>query len=123
MASGTDIAMEAADLVLMRPNDLMDIPAALNLTRCIFRRIKLNLAWACMYNLIGLPIAMGFLLPSTSRTQPTMPRPVLQRNPPRDSAAASSIHRGRFQNLSMRLLTTTLTLLLAIANPAIMGCT
>ncbi|KAJ3501712.1 hypothetical protein NM208_g16881 [Fusarium decemcellulare] len=66
MASGTDIAMEAADLVLMRPNDLMDIPAALNLTRCIFRRIKLNLAWACMYNLIGLPIAMGFFLPMAS---------------------------------------------------------
>lgn len=63
MASGTDVAMEAADLVLMRPNDLMDIPAALYLTRCIFRRIKLNLAWACMYNVIGLPIAMGFFLP------------------------------------------------------------
>ncbi|KAI6783124.1 heavy metal translocating P-type ATPase [Emericellopsis cladophorae] len=63
MASGTDVAMEAADLVLMRPTELMDIPAALHLTRSIFRRIKLNLAWACMYNVIGLPIAMGFFLP------------------------------------------------------------
>lgn len=63
MASGTDVAMEAADLVLMRPTDLMDIPAALHLTRSIFRRIKLNLAWACIYNLIGLPVAMGFFLP------------------------------------------------------------
>uniref|UniRef100_A0A8H7TMX2 P-type Cu(+) transporter n=1 Tax=Bionectria ochroleuca TaxID=29856 RepID=A0A8H7TMX2_BIOOC len=63
LASGTDVAMEAADLVLMRPTELMDIPAALSLTRTIFRRIKLNLAWACVYNLIGLPIAMGFFLP------------------------------------------------------------
>lgn len=63
MASGTDVAMEAADVVLMRPTDLMDIPAALNLTRAIFRRIRLNLAWACIYNLVGLPIAMGFFLP------------------------------------------------------------
>ncbi|KAJ2902443.1 hypothetical protein MKZ38_000572 [Zalerion maritima] len=63
MSSGTDVAMEAADVVLMRPNDLMDIPASLHLGRTIFRRIKLNLAWACMYNIIGLPFAMGFFLP------------------------------------------------------------
>ncbi|KAL2127237.1 hypothetical protein VTI74DRAFT_11060 [Chaetomium olivicolor] len=63
MASGTDVAMEAADVVLMRPNNLMDIPAALNLARTIFRRIKMNLAWACLYNAIGLPFAMGLFLP------------------------------------------------------------
>ena len=63
MSSGTDVAMEAADIVLMRPKELMDIPAALHLTRSIFRRIKLNLGWACLYNLIGLPIAMGFFIP------------------------------------------------------------
>lgn len=63
MASGTDVAMEAADIVLMRPTDLMAIPAALHLTRAIFRRIRLNLAWACVYNIIGLPVAMGFFLP------------------------------------------------------------
>ncbi|KAJ4296959.1 Cu(2+)-transporting P-type ATPase [Collariella sp. IMI 366227] len=63
MASGTDVAMEAADVVLMRPNQLMDIPAALHLARTIFRRIKMNLAWACLYNAIGLPFAMGVFLP------------------------------------------------------------
>ncbi|KAK0734924.1 E1-E2 ATPase-domain-containing protein [Lasiosphaeria miniovina] len=63
MSSGTDVAMEAADVVLMRPNNLMDIAAALHLARTIFRRIKLNMAWACMYNLIGLPFAMGVFLP------------------------------------------------------------
>ncbi|KAG9237365.1 P-type ATPase-like protein [Amylocarpus encephaloides] len=63
MSSGTDVAMEAADVVLMRPNDLMDIPASLQLARSIFNRIKLNLSWACGYNIIGLPFAMGIFLP------------------------------------------------------------
>ena len=60
LSSGTDVAMEAADIVLMRPDDLLNVPAALSLARTIFRRIKLNLGWACLYNLIGLPFAMGF---------------------------------------------------------------
>ncbi|KAI9682898.1 MAG: hypothetical protein M1829_006334 [Trizodia sp. TS-e1964] len=63
MASGTDVAMEAADIVLLRSNELLDIPAALHLSRCVFRRIKWNLAWACAYNVIGLPFAMGVFLP------------------------------------------------------------
>ncbi|CAN8100886.1 unnamed protein product [Discula destructiva] len=63
MSSGTDVAMEAADVVLMRPNELMDIPAALHLAKSIFNRIKGNLIWACMYNIIGLPFAMGVFLP------------------------------------------------------------
>lgn len=65
LASGTDVAMEAADVVLMRsgPDDLIDVAAAFHLATTIFRRIKLNLAWACAYNLIGLPFAMGFFLP------------------------------------------------------------
>ncbi|KAK3904759.1 E1-E2 ATPase-domain-containing protein [Staphylotrichum tortipilum] len=72
MASGTDVAMEAADVVLMRPNNLMDIPAALNLARTIFRRIKMNLAWACMYNVVGLPFAMGVFLPLGFHMHPMM---------------------------------------------------
>ncbi|KAG6009151.1 hypothetical protein E4U21_003220 [Claviceps maximensis] len=72
MSSGTDVAMEAADVVLMRPTDLMSIPAALNLTRTIFRRIKLNIAWACVYNIVGLPVAMGFFLPFGLHMHPMM---------------------------------------------------
>ena len=63
MASGTDVAVEAADIVLMKPNSLLDIPAALHLSRKIFGRIKANLVWACMYNVVGLPFAMGVFLP------------------------------------------------------------
>ncbi|KAF2720469.1 heavy metal translocatin [Polychaeton citri CBS 116435] len=63
LASGTDVAVEAADIVLMKPNQLMDIPASLHLSRTIFRRIKYNLLLSCVYNFVGLPIAMGFLLP------------------------------------------------------------
>ena len=63
LASGTDVAMEAADIVLMKGEQLMDIPASLHLSRTIFRRIKLNLLFSCVYNAIGIPIAMGFFLP------------------------------------------------------------
>lgn len=59
LSSGTDVAMEAADIVLMRPEDLLSVVASLSLSRTIFSRIKLNLMWACLYNLIGLPFAMG----------------------------------------------------------------
>ncbi|KAL4811255.1 E1-E2 ATPase-domain-containing protein [Aspergillus unguis] len=63
LASGTDVAMEAADIVLMRPDDLLSVPASLALSRSVFNRIKLNLVWACGYNAIGLPFAMGLFLP------------------------------------------------------------
>ncbi|KAJ4292657.1 Cu(2+)-transporting P-type ATPase [Kalmusia sp. IMI 367209] len=63
LSTGTDVAMEAASIVLMSTTDLLAIPASLCLSKAIFNRIKMNLAWACMYNVVGLPFAMGFFLP------------------------------------------------------------
>ncbi|KAG0204606.1 hypothetical protein BGX28_003512 [Mortierella sp. GBA30] len=62
LVSGTDIAMEAADMVLMR-GDLTDVVAAVDLCRTIFKRIRMNFAWACIYNVLGVPFAMGVFLP------------------------------------------------------------
>ena len=62
MSSGTSVAVEAADIVLIR-SDLLDVVAALHLSRQIFRVIKRNLVWACIYNVIGVPLAMGLFLP------------------------------------------------------------
>jgi Cu+-exporting ATPase len=63
LSTGTDVAMEAASIVLMSNTDLLAIPASLVLSKAIFNRIKLNLLWACLYNAVGLPFAMGFFLP------------------------------------------------------------
>eukprot|EP01132_Coremiostelium_polycephalum_P005312 gene5312-6617_t len=62
IASGNDIAIEAADIVLMR-NDLRDIITAIDLSRSTFNRIKMNLGWAFIYNLFGIPLAAGLLYP------------------------------------------------------------
>ncbi len=60
IGSGTDVAMESADIVLMR-SDLMDVPTAIDLSKKTIRNIKQNLFWAFGYNVIGIPIAAGVL--------------------------------------------------------------
>ena len=64
IGAGTDIAIEAADIVLMKSN-LEDVITAIDLSRKTFTRIRLNYIWALGYNLLGIPIAAGALFPST----------------------------------------------------------
>jgi Cu+-exporting ATPase len=60
IGSGTDVAMESADIVLMR-SDLMDVSTAVNLSKRTIRNIKQNLFWAFGYNSLGIPLAAGLL--------------------------------------------------------------
>ena len=60
IGAGTDIAIESADIVLMK-SDLNDVPAAIALSRAVMRNIKQNLFWAFIYNTIGIPVAAGVL--------------------------------------------------------------
>ncbi|MGC1217439.1 MAG: heavy metal translocating P-type ATPase [Phormidesmis sp.] len=61
--SGTDVAMETADIVLMK-DTLTDVPAAIRLSRRTFNKIRQNLGWAFAYNLICIPLAAGVFLPA-----------------------------------------------------------
>ena len=60
IGSGTDVAMESADIVLMR-SDLSDVPTAISLSKSTIRNIKQNLFWAFGYNTAGIPLAAGLL--------------------------------------------------------------
>ena len=62
IGAGTDIAIDAADVVLMK-SSLMDVPAAIRLSRWTLRNIHENLFWAFFYNSIGIPLAAGLLIP------------------------------------------------------------
>ena len=64
VGTGTDVAMESADITLMR-GDLRAVPQAIALSHATMRAIKQNLFWAFIYNLIGVPIAAGVLYPFT----------------------------------------------------------
>ena len=60
IGSGTDVAMESADIVLMK-SDLNDVPAAIQLSKSTIRNIRQNLFWAFAYNTLGIPVAAGLL--------------------------------------------------------------
>ncbi len=63
IGAGTDVAIDAADVVLMK-SDPHDIPKAISLSRRVILNIKENLFWAFIYNIIGIPIAAGILYPA-----------------------------------------------------------
>ena len=62
IGAGTDVAIESADIVLMK-NDLQDVATAIELSKAVIRNIKQNLFWAFFYNVCGIPLAAGVLYP------------------------------------------------------------
>lgn len=58
IGAGTDVAIESADIVLMK-SDLLDVSTAIQLSKAVIRNIKQNLFWAFIYNIIGIPVAAG----------------------------------------------------------------
>ena len=62
IGAGTDVAIESADIVLMK-NDLLDVVTAIRLSKAVIRNIKQNLFWAFFYNTCGIPLAAGLLYP------------------------------------------------------------
>ncbi|MDR0311222.1 MAG: heavy metal translocating P-type ATPase [Acidobacteriota bacterium] len=67
IGAGTDVAIESADVVLMK-SDLTDAVAAFDLSRATLRNIRMNLFWAFFYNTVGIPIAAGLLYPAFGLT-------------------------------------------------------
>ena len=70
IGAGTDVAIESADIVLMK-SDLLDVSTAIQLSKATIRNIKQNLFWAFIYNIIGIPIAAGvFFIPFVLKLNP-----------------------------------------------------
>ena len=64
MGSGTDVAMETGNIVLMR-DSLLDVPKSIKLSKLTMAKIKQGMFWALIYNILGIPIAAGVLYPFT----------------------------------------------------------
>lgn len=62
IGAGTDIAIDSADVVLMK-DSLGDVATAINLSKAVVRNIHMNLFWAFFYNVLGIPVAAGVLFP------------------------------------------------------------
>ena len=70
IGAGTDVAIESADIVLMK-SDLLDVSTAIHISKAVIRNIKQNLFWAFIYNIIGIPVAAGlFYLPFGLKLNP-----------------------------------------------------
>ena len=69
IGAGTDVAIDAADVVLMNSR-LSDVPAAIRLSRAALRNIHENLFWAFIYNIIGIPLAAGVFIPLRPDAEP-----------------------------------------------------
>ena len=69
MGAGSHIAVDAADMVIVR-NNLFDTVVALDLAKVVFSRIRWNLLWALLYNTMAIPVAAGFTFPLTHTILP-----------------------------------------------------